>query len=259
MMNDLALKLWMKNFSLALLATLTVSCKTSGDLIAEKMNQDPAEVKTITTANQKPQVQPRSQPVQQNVNEDLAREVEVLKGQLQEKEYLSQQEKAQIEARLQAAEQEKARLMQEIQILKGAAPTAAAAQGGDLLYEAARKDIQAKKYSQAVANLKDFLENFPNDPRVEQALMLKGQSEYAAEQFKPSLVTFSNYLDKYPKGKERSMAWLGQGAALLRLKKKNDAKLFLEQCVSLFPKSKEAKVAKKLLKTPTAVPTALFI
>jgi TolA-binding protein len=54
------------------------------------------------------------------------------------------------------------------------------------------------------------------------------------------------------------MAWLGQGAALIRMKQKKDAKLFLEQCVSLYPKSREARIAKKLLKDPRLVPATLF-
>ena len=245
------------------------ACKTSGDIRAEKMGQDSGDIRTITAPTQRPvqqkannQQQPQQQAQQvsqqQSLNEDLAREIEVLKGQVQEKEYLRQQEKAQYEARIQALEQEKMRLIEETQILKGNAP-AAAAQGGELLWETAQKDIKNKRYGDAVSSLKDFLENFPNDPRAEEALVLKGQSEYAAEQFKASLVSFGNYLDKYSKGKGRPMAWLGQGTSLIRLKQKKDAQLFLEQCVSLHPKSKEAKLAKRLLKTPQNVPPTIFL
>lgn len=53
------------------------------------------------------------------------------------------------------------------------------------------------------------------------------------------------------------MAWLGQAAALIKMKQRKDAKLFLEQCITLFPKSHEAKLAKKLLKNPALVPATL--
>jgi hypothetical protein len=55
------------------------------------------------------------------------------------------------------------------------------------------------------------------------------------------------------------MAWLGQGAALIRMKQKKDSKLFLEQCVALHPKSKEARLARRLLKTPNYVPPEIFL
>jgi len=253
------------SFFVSLISVLVlVACKTSGDIRAEKMNQDPGEIKTITAPNQQSQQAPARAQTQnqqsqvQNVNEDLARQIEVLKGEVQEKEYLANQQKTQYEARIQALEQDKARLNEEMQILKGNAPPAAM-EAGDLLWQSAQKNLMNRKYSEAVSNLKDFLESFPKDARAEEALILKGKSEYAAEQFKASLVTFGNYLDKYPKGKGRPAAWLGQGAALIRLKQKKDAKLFLEQCVSLHPKTKEAKLAKRLLKTPNFVPPTIFL
>lgn len=252
-----------RNFpSLLLLPLLLLSaCKTSGDLRLEKMGQDPGHIKTISRSTQveaKQQNPLKKESQLQGMDEDLARQLEMAKGQIQETQYLREQEKLQFESRIQSLEQDKFRLSEEIQILKGTAP-AMASQGGDLLWEAAQKDLSSEKYSSALSNLKDFLENFPKDPRAEEALVLKGQSEYAAELFKESLVSFGQYLDKYSKGKGRPMAWLGQGTALLRMKQKKDAKLFLEQCVSLHPKSKEAKLAKRLLKTPQYVPPTLFL
>lgn len=243
-----------------LLTFLSISaCKTSGDLRAEKI-KDPAEVRTVGQP-QPPRAVEKTAPqtqASQMQNEEMARQIEILKGQNQEKEFLYQQEKAQLLAKIAALETERVRLMEEILILKGAAP-AASAQGGDVLWDTAMKDLKDKKYSEAAATLKDFMENFPSDPRVEQAHTLKGQSEYAANQFKSALVTFGSYLDKYPKGNGRAMAWLGQGAALIRMKQKKDSKLFLEQCVSLHPKTKEAKLARRLLKTPNNVPPEIFL
>lgn len=248
-----------KTFILVSTFLLLTACKTSGDLRAEKI-KDPSEVRTVGVpppTQQRERVPPQVQMTQMQT-EELARQVEILKGQLQEKDYLHQQEKAQLDARLQTLEAERTRLMEEVLILKGAAP-ASSAQSGDLLWEAAMKDLNGKKYAQAASTLKDFMENFPKDPRAEKAHILKGQSEYAANQFKASLVTFGSYLDKYPKGESRAMAWLGQGSALIRMKQKKDSKLFLEQCVSLHPKSKEARLARRLLKTPNNVPPEIFL
>lgn len=249
------------NVKLVFLTTLLVAgCKTSGDVRAEKMNKDPGEIRTLGQPVQQKARETQAPQVQQNqlLNEDMARQIEILKGQLQEKDYLHQQEKAQLEARLQVLETEKTKLIEEIQILQGNAP-ATSAKGGDLLWETALKDIRNKKYTEASVTLKDFIANFPNDPRVEEAHILKGQAEYASEQFKATMVTFGSYLDKYPKGKGRAMAWLGQGAALIRMKQKKDSVLFLEQCVSLHPKTKEARLARRLLKTPNYVPPEIFL
>lgn len=251
----------LKAKSLFLTAFLVAGCKTSGDLRAEKMSKDPGEIRTIGEPVQQTKARETHAPQAQSSqvgDEDMARQIEVLKGQLQEKDYLHQQEKTQWENRIQALEAERSRLLEEVQILQGTAP-ATASKGGDLLWEAAQRDIKNRKYAEAAVSLKDFINNFPNDPRVEDAQILKGQSEYASDQFKATMVTFGAYLDKYPKGKGRAMAWLGQGAALIRMKQKKDSKLFLEQCVSLHPKSKEARLARRLLKTPNYVPPEIFL
>lgn len=228
-----------------------VACKTSGDLAAERDNRDPGEIRTL------PAPVAGAEATSVVTNEDMAREMEVLKGKLQEAEYHQQTEKTQFEAKIAQLETDKKLLLEEVAVLKGTA-SSEATKGGDLLWETAQKDIQTKNYAKAVTTLKDFIENFPKDPRSEEGLILKAQSEYSSDQFKESLVSFGLYLDKYPQGKQVSMAWLGQGVALIRMKQKKDAKLFLEQCVSLYPKSREARIAKKLLKDPRLVPATLF-
>ncbi len=262
-MNKQMSNIFMKQAPVLFTFLLLFSCKTSGDLRAEKEGgavADRGEIRTVPRRSQEPTAAPtQARPaVAPTMNEELAREIEILKGRLQEKDYLYQQEKAQLEARIQSQEQEKMRMMEEIQILKGNAPVLAA-QSGDLLWETIRSDLNERKYAQAVTTLKEFLENFPSDSRVEEALILKGQCEYANEDFKSAMVSFSNYLDKYPKGESRAMAWLGQGVSLIRMKQKKDAVLFLEQCVSLYPKSKEAKLARRMLKTPQYVPPTIFL
>jgi TolA-binding protein len=228
-----------------------VSCKTSGDLAAERESQDPGNIRTLPTPISGVEVAPVV------TNEDTARELEVLKGKLQEVEYLHQNEKTQFEAKIAQLETEKKALQEEVAVLKGGG-SEEATKGGDLLWETAQKDLVEKNYLKAVSALRDFIENFPKDPRAEEALILKAQAEYSSDLFKEALVSFGLYLDKYPQGKQGSMAWLGQGAALIRMKQKKDAKLFLEQCVSLYPKSREARIAKKLLKDPRLVPATLF-
>jgi len=257
-------KLWSL---LIILGFVLFACKTSGDLRAEKTSSDPGDIKTVTSQfgnSQSQNTKPRNSPPPMQptgssrmANEELLRQVEVLKGEVQEQTYLKDQLKNQYDSKIASLESDKARYLEEIQILKGAAPQAGA-KGGDLIWDTAQKDITSKNYEKASTSLKEFLENFPQDQRVESALLLKGQTEYAAGDFKTSLVSFGQYLDKYPKGKERAMAWLGQAVALIRMKQKKDAKLFLDQCVTLFPKSREAKLARRLQKNPNVVPSTLF-
>ncbi len=240
------------NKILFLFLCFCLSCKTSGDLAAERETQDPGQIKTLPSQKNGSETAPTVV-----TNEDMARDLEVLKGKLQEVEYLHQNEKTQLEAKVAQLETEKKALQEEVSVLKGGG-SAEATKGGDLLWETAQKDLAEKNYAKAVSVLKDFIENFPKEHRSEDALILKAQAEYSSDQFKEALVSFGLYLDKYPQGKEGPMAWLGQGAALIRMKQKKDAKLFLEQCVSLYPKSREARIAKKLLKDPRLVPATLF-
>jgi TolA-binding protein len=234
---------------------LLSSCKTSGDIRAEKgSSSDPVGVKTVSN----PALLGGATSVSSSVHEDMLREMEMIKGQLQEQSFLHEQEKKQLQSRIDVLESERQRLIEEIQILKGRAPELAA-QGADLMWQRALKDMQAKNYRAAATSFKDFAESFPQDPKLESAFILRGQNEYAAEMFKEALVSFGRYLDKYPKGNHRAMAWLGQGVSLIRLKQIQDSKLFLEQCVSLFPKTKEANLAAKLLKTPKYVPPTIFL
>ncbi len=72
---------------------------------------------------------------------------------------------------------------------------------------------------------------------------------YELQDWKLAIVEYENYRKENPKGKSYPAATLKIGMAFHELGKKDEAKVFLEEVIAKFPKSKEAKKASQRLKT----------
>lgn len=53
---------------------------------------------------------------------------------------------------------------------------------------------RAKRWAEAIESVKDFLTKFPESPLIQEALFLKGMSEYNLKRFDESLSTFGNLI-----------------------------------------------------------------
>jgi TolA-binding protein len=76
----------------------------------------------------------------------------------------------------------------------------------------------------------------------------EGQNQFKAKKWKDAILSYQKYRDANPKGKHYSEATYKMGVSFQELGLKDDAKPFLEEVVSKFPGSKDAKKAAFRLK-----------
>lgn len=115
-------------------------------------------------------------------------------------------------------------------------------------FEKGRAAHAAGKFEEAIAALESYLSQNPKGKNVEEALFLKGESEFLTKQYKAAIVDFSKISDKFPRSKRIPLALLKIAQSFEALGMADDAKGFYQEIVERFPKSSEAKKAKARLK-----------
>lgn len=117
----------------------------------------------------------------------------------------------------------------------------------DKRYKTARKFHDEKNYVEAekyYASMKDS----PSKWYEERAMYYMGIMYNDNKEYGKSVVALQEFIDKYPNSKNVPSAIYVQGESLLALDRADEAKLFFEDLITRFPKSNEAKEAKKRLK-----------
>lgn len=76
----------------------------------------------------------------------------------------------------------------------------------------------------------------------------QAEEAFSNKDWKQAIVAYQKYRDENPKGKAYASATYKIGIAFQELKMKDEAKSFLEEVITKFPKSKEAKRAEFRLK-----------
>jgi len=117
----------------------------------------------------------------------------------------------------------------------------------DTKYKTARKLHEEKKYEEAEKYYLSMVgtRSVWYDERVRFFL---GTMYYENANYKQSVLTLQDFIDKYPKSRNVSTAIYTQAESFIQMDQKKDAKVFLNDLISRFPKSKEAEKAKKRLK-----------
>ena len=120
-------------------------------------------------------------------------------------------------------------------------------------YEEALKKLEAEvqTLNEEMARLKAPPAAAPAAPvskKDSKTLFEDGQSQFSAKKWKDAILSYQKYRDANPKGKYYAEATYKMGVSFQELGLKDDAKPFLEEVVSKFPGSKEAKKATFRLK-----------
>lgn len=115
------------------------------------------------------------------------------------------------------------------------------------LFELAKKELTAKNYKAAVDNFNRYLEN-PKAQFAEQALYLRGEAQFQLKSFKSAILDFANFPEKFTKSDLYPKALLRIAQSYEALGMKEESKAFYVDIVDKFPKSAEAKTAKKKIK-----------
>jgi len=115
------------------------------------------------------------------------------------------------------------------------------------LVEQAKKAFNAGDYSNATDLLTQYLQN-PSGKLAEDAYFLRGESLFRQKIYKKAILDYANFPDKFNKSPLYPKALLKIGLAYEALSMKDEAKAFFQDLIEKFPKSHEAKEAKKHLK-----------
>ena len=72
---------------------------------------------------------------------------------------------------------------------------------------------------------------------------------YTVKQYEQAILSYQEVIKKYPKGNKVPNALLRQAMAFLEIKDKTSSRLLLKKIIKKYPRSSEAKIAKKKLAT----------
>ncbi len=117
----------------------------------------------------------------------------------------------------------------------------------DEQYKLARKHhdqndyAEAEKYYKAIVGSKSVWYD-------EKAMFFLGKMYADSGQYKKAIISFQEFIDKYPKSKNVANAIYAQAESFLALNQKKDAEVFFKDIVQRFPRTKEASLARKRLK-----------
>jgi tol-pal system protein YbgF len=125
------------------------------------------------------------------------------------------------------------------------APTATDADG--LMAEAEQK-LAAGDEAGAEAALDRFLELFPTHKRVAEARYRRAEAAFNDKQYAQAVLRFQEVIDKHKDSNWAPWAMLRQGESFEAQGQPDNARLFFEDVVRLWPKSKAAVDAKRKLK-----------
>lgn len=117
-------------------------------------------------------------------------------------------------------------------------------------YDAAYALLQPsqRRYKEAVAAFKAFLEKYPASDLADNALYWLGETYYVTEDNKSALETFDRLLEEYPGSDKAPGALLKKGYILDAMGRKEEARRVLQQLVDQYPDASVSRMARVRLK-----------
>jgi tol-pal system protein YbgF len=118
----------------------------------------------------------------------------------------------------------------------------------DAMLKLAEEHLAAGREPAAEAVLNRFIESHPKHERVAEAKYRRAEAAFNAKNYAASVLRFQEVIDAHKKSIWAPWAMLRQGEAFEEQGQKANAKLFYEEVVRAWPKSKAATEAKAKLK-----------
>lgn len=184
--------------------------------------------------------------------EELKAENAKIKGELEKLSYLLEQKtvatnKANI---AEAQKVQDVKLEQEASTVVAPAPIVAKVETLDIdeQYKLARKNHEQKNYAEAE---KHYLAMIGSKSLWfdEKARFFLGKMYADSGDNKKAIITFQDFVDKYPKSKNIANAVYAQADCFMALNQKQEAQVFFKDVIQRFPRAKEASLAKQRLKS----------
>jgi tol-pal system protein YbgF len=127
----------------------------------------------------------------------------------------------------------------------GAAP--AAPPGKDALFSQAQQRLAAGDHEEARRLLRQFLSQFPQDPRAAQAQLLHGESYFQQKKFAAAIGEFQKVIDNHPRSPAVEEAMYKVGVSFLELHFCTDAKTVFGEALKRYPRGPNAAAIQRSL------------
>ncbi|MGD2126391.1 MAG: tol-pal system protein YbgF [Desulfobacteraceae bacterium] len=118
-----------------------------------------------------------------------------------------------------------------------------------LLYDESLALFKEGRFEDAMDGFKDFLKDYPNSDRADNAQFWIGESYMALKQYEKAILAYQEVIKNYPKGNKVPNALLRQAAAFLEINDETSTKLLLKKIIKKYPTTNEAGIARKRLAT----------
>jgi tol-pal system protein YbgF len=130
----------------------------------------------------------------------------------------------------------------------GAMTAAPLLQGEQQAYQDAFNLLRELRYDKATLAFRDFLKQYPNGRYAHIAQYWLGEASYAQGKFKQAIKDYQTLIDNHPNSPKLAEAMLKIGYSQYELKNYKAAQTSLEQLIKAYPGTTEAGQAKNLLK-----------
>jgi tol-pal system protein YbgF len=114
-------------------------------------------------------------------------------------------------------------------------------------YQAAFDTLKEGRYKKAKAELKSFLDKFPNSSYAGNAQYWLGEAHYVTRDFEQGIVDFQKVMNNYPSSNKMPDAMLKLGYTYYELKQYEKAKAILQDLRTRYPQATAARLATKRL------------
>ncbi|MBI5573637.1 MAG: tol-pal system protein YbgF [Elusimicrobia bacterium] len=117
------------------------------------------------------------------------------------------------------------------------------------IYGAAYTDYTMKNYDLALGGFQEYIVQYPNGTLVSNAHFWVGVCFYDKGDYEKAVESFDKFIVSYPKSEKIPTAKLKKAISLLKLKKKSESIIVLEDIVKNYPKTSEARQSENYLST----------
>jgi TolA-binding protein len=101
------------------------------------------------------------------------------------------------------------------------------------LYRTAGSEYANGQWELAVEDYRNFIRNFPNDPRADDAQQGIGDALYSANKFEEAIAAYDLVIQNYPEGDQVAWAYYKRGTVQRRLERPADARASFDMAVKL--------------------------
>lgn len=116
---------------------------------------------------------------------------------------------------------------------------------GQKLYETGISQFNAKKFKEAYNTFTEYIEKYPKGEMLVNARFWRGDCLYSQKEYELAILEYQNVIADFSSHRKAPAALLKQGLAFEKLKEPDTAKIVYNKLLEEYPKSEQAKTAKK--------------